>query len=459
MKRFFRISWLLLIPLALPLLSLHAQPLNGVYAGVELRLSVLIGGGMDRVDNVIFFRPDGTFTDKLDKPTWKTDVTGRYQVSGKKVSLLYKDGSKDDVNMLANGDLDAGSYNLFRLKESDSVPPGFYKFTYASGAGGGSSNLTYVGTSGQTGLNFDGKGHFTRNSASATLIAGDNIGGGSNRKDSGGGTYTLKDGVLVLTFADGTSKTHSFFCSPQQKPVMAAFDGDIYFMVDPEEEAAKEARRTAKKTVVEPSPAAATDAVSLLKKANLAHGGKALDDLKTVKAAGQVAGIGATTLLDVSARKLRVELRVNNQLTLVEQLEGDAGWQWRNGRKTPLPPGRVNEMSRVFTTGILGLRSANLATLPAPRIAATKNGMTSVTYQAGGTTFVLILNTDNQLVGEGTTINQLTTTVLYADLKPVQGVVLPFTERQVTGAQKLSIQYTDYQLNPRFDTAVWNIPN
>lgn len=48
--------------------SCQSNGINGVYAGVELSISPMMGGGMDRTDVVILFRKDGSFTDKLKEP-------------------------------------------------------------------------------------------------------------------------------------------------------------------------------------------------------------------------------------------------------------------------------------------------------------------------------------------------------------------------------------------------------
>jgi hypothetical protein len=46
------------------------EKLDGVYAGCEFSPSPIFGGGMNRRDIAVLFRPDGTFNDVLDRTDW-----------------------------------------------------------------------------------------------------------------------------------------------------------------------------------------------------------------------------------------------------------------------------------------------------------------------------------------------------------------------------------------------------
>ncbi|GAB3342762.1 hypothetical protein GCM10027299_57870 [Larkinella ripae] len=69
MKRYF--VFLQLFILIFLFLSCNSAPIRGIYAGIQLRISAWAGGAMERDDIVLYFRPDGTFTNDLNDPNWK----------------------------------------------------------------------------------------------------------------------------------------------------------------------------------------------------------------------------------------------------------------------------------------------------------------------------------------------------------------------------------------------------
>lgn len=445
----------------------QTKNVSGVYAGIELTLPVTMGAGMGRNDVVYMLRPDGTFNDLLEKPDWKTHVAGHYQVQGNTLKMEYLKGSKQEYKLEADGDIDAGSFNILKLNTSDRVPAGYYEFTHASSMGGMNTGQVFVGTSGEKGLYFDGKGNFSQNSSSATMVSGDGIGGGGSHKDSGAGTYTIKDGILTLFYNTGKTETHSFFCRPGEKPIMAAIDGNIYFMKD---KAPKSASSTTKNTSGAPrnntKSTAATetsstetggnnDAASLLSKAAEAHGGAKLDAIKTMQVSATMMGIDITLKVDLAAHRVRSELRKGGKLLQVEQMDGDNGWQWRNGNKRPLSASRIAQLKQGFRSGPLLFRKENLDHIQNVKVQEGKNNMVILSYNFDGVTSFAALNSNNQLVGEGTKTGSVIQASAFTGFKTVDGIVLPAAELQSEGAQKSSITYNDYKINPSFTDADW----
>jgi hypothetical protein len=440
---------------------------SGVYAGIELTLPVTMGAGMGRNDVVYMLRPDGTFNDLLEKPDWKTHVAGHYQVQGNTLKLQYLKGSKQEYKFEADGDIDAGSFNILKLNTSDRVPTGYYEFTHASSMGGMNTAQVFVGTAGEKGLYFDGKGNFSQNSSSATMVSGDGIGGGGSREDSGAGTYTIKDGILTLTYNTGKTETHSFFCRPGEKPIMAAIDGNIYFMKD---KAPKKASSTAKTTsgISRGNTKAAganetagsetsdnDDAASLLSKAAQAHGGTKLDAIKTMQVSAAMMSLDITLKVDLAAHRVRSEIRRGGKLLQIEQMEGGSGWQWRNGNKQPLSAMRLAQLKQGFRSGPLLFRKENLDRIQNVKVQQGKNNIVIVSYNLDGVTSFAALNNNNQLVGEGTKLGSMVQTSAFTGFKTIDGIVLPAAEIQSEGAQKSSITYNDYKINPSFADADW----
>jgi hypothetical protein len=422
----FRFIGRALAILCLVCAHVHAYPqttLSGVYGGLQTSLAVTAGAGMNRTDHVVLFRPDGSFDANLHKPDWKTATTGHYTISGNKVVMTYVTGGKDYYEM-KNGDLWGSGYWLLKMDDGNAVPPGSYTFTNGSSMGGMGTGMTYVGTTANVGLQFDGKGNFSRNASAATVVAGGNVGGGSSNNSSGTGTYTIQDGVLTLHYANGKTETHSFFSRPGEKPVMAAVDGGIYFMDDP-------SKATRPGVPAANLPGAATaSAKDLLLKANQVQGGSRLDALRTVKTTAAAGALTLVTKIDLVRKKQRLEI-------------------WKGSTLANLKQAEVDEYS-----GILGLRNpmiARLQTLQVKRLGTN----TSVVARINGNEYIYLLNDQGQLIGDGTRINGTVQTSIYSDFRTVDGLLLPFGEWLQINGQKLQVRYTQYEINPSFSASDW----
>ena len=411
--------------LSLVCAHIHAYPqtaLSGVYAGLQTTLAVTAGAGMNRTDHVVLFRPDGSFDANLHKADWRTATTGHYSISGDKLVMTYVNGGKDTYE-LKNGDLWGPGYWLLKMDDGNTVPPGNYTFTNGFSMGGMGTGMTYVGTTANVGLQFDGKGNFSRNASAATVVAGGNVGGGSSGNSNGSGTYTIHDGVLTLHYANGKTESHSFFSRPKEKPVMAAVDGGVYFMDDP----SKTNHPVSKNTTAPAAntPAANANAKELLQKANQVQGGNRLDELHTVKATATAGALTLVTKIDLVHKKQRLEIWKGSTLANVKQAQ-------------------VDDYS-----GILGLRNpmiAHMQTLQVKRL----GGNTSVIAQLNGNEYIYLLNEQGQLIGDGTKINGTLQTSVYSDMRMVDGLLLPFSELLQINGQKLQMRYTQYEINPSF---------
>lgn len=431
--------------------------LNGVYAGIEVSLPTVMGQGMDRTDRVILFRPDGTFNVNLRKADWQTAVTGRYSMAGDKVTLQFSSGAKEEMTMEKDGDLRAsgntGSYGMLRMATFNSVPPGFYKFSNVSSTGGGASGQVFVGSSSSVGLYFDGKGNFSRQASGATMVVGNDVGGGTSHKDVESGSYNIQNGVLHLRYGNGKTETHSFFCRPTEKPLMAAINGRIYFMEEPAAAAVKPAGTKATPTASKATPAnAPLNALEELYKANKAQGGTTLDRLQGIKASATVNGMTVVSRVDLTAPKIRIEWWKGTALVGIEQVSGEQGWQWQQGKRTALAPARLKEMKDGLYSGILGLRRQVIDRLQGTTVKRLPDNTIAVSGRLDGQEHIFVVNDQGQLTGEATGTG---TASIFSNLKNVQGILLPFTEKLTINGQTVQIQYTAYEINPLFAATDW----
>jgi hypothetical protein len=422
----------------------------------------MIGGGMDREDLTLYLRPDKTFTQSVEKADWKTDVEGKWVIQGKDVVLNYNDGKRKprtftivSPERLQSG----GGYILFKMVVANSIPKGIYEFKYASGSGGIGSNLPYVGVSGNRYIYFDGKGNFSQDASKVVAVIGDNIGGGTNSNDNTAGTYTIKDGVLTLTTPDGKKAVSSIFTHKDDKgETMATINGDLYFEMTEEEITKKlknkktdtntgsRSKKEDNNNTTAGSTATDVSASSMVDKMRATHGGNAIDQLKGVTVEGTLQGLNLKAFTDYDREWTRLETRQNGQLIMVEQLEGNTGWQWLKGKKTTLPAQRVKELKAGFSAGLAGLRKSKLAELSGGTVKKEKSGY-SLTYSSGGVEMALLSTDDFRVIGEAKKTTAGFQGITYEDFRNVSGVLLPFTEKHTDGKTTMTIKISKIEAN------------
>lgn len=419
----------------------------GVYAGVKLSLNPL-GGGMNRTDVVILLRKDKTFTDQLEKKDWKTAIRGKYEIKGNELHLLYTNGDKDEFTISKNGNLDGGTYVLFKMELDNSVPKGSYQFKFISGAGGMATGTTYVGSSSKRELNFDGAGNFTTDRQSTTIISGDNIGGGTNTKSDGRGKYSLKDGTLILKYDNGTTTTHSFFASAAtgKNKAMAVIDGSFYFMG---EEPAKKKQSTS--ISASEANAKLPTAAHLLSELRKKYGGAALDGIKTYIVKAEFNGIKLISYNDLIGDRFRNEMYQQGKLIFVEQIGPNGGWSWNNGKKTVTNPDRLKEVKYNDYVGVLGLMRKYNSAFARGTVEATKNGYL-VGFKVDGHTFTYAVDKSYNLVGDSYQIGKSNQTNSYSNNQTISGITMPFTTVSSSGRNKVTLNYQSIEINKPLST-------
>ena len=402
---------------------------------------------MNRSDEVILFRKDKTFTDQLEKKDWKTAVRGKYEIKGSELILQYTNGNKAKYTITKAGNLDAGTYVLFKMELDNKVPKGSYEFKFISGSGGIATGTTYVGSSSKRELNFDGAGNFSTDRQSTTVIAGDNIGGGTNSKSDGKGKYLLKEGALTLHYDNGTTTTHSFFASAAEgkNKAMAVIDGRFYFM----------SNESVSKTSSQPNEKlpTATEILTALRKK---YGGVAIDAVKTYTVRAEFNEIKLVSYNDLQDNRFRNEMYQKGKLVAVEQIGANSGWLWSNGKETASSPERLKEVKYNDYTGVLGLQQRYNAAFGKGKVEATKDGY-SVGFEVDGNTFIYFLDRKFNILGDSYQIGNSKQTNTYSNHKTVNGLTMPFTTVSSNGKNKVTINYQSIEINTPLATN-WQKP-
>lgn len=449
--RSFRLIFIQILFFLSTALSLSCQSSDGfpgVYAGVKLSLNPL-GGGMNRTDVVILLRKDKTFTDELDKKDWKIAVRGKYVIKGSKLLLNYNNGDHDNYTITNSGNLDAGTFVMFKMELDNSIPKGSYTFKFVSGSGGISTGTTYIGSSAKQVLNFDGAGNFTTDKQSTTVIAGDNIGGGTNTKSDGKGKYTLKDGMLTLRYENGNTTTHSFFASAGdgKNKAMAVIDGSFYFTDD-----ASDKKQTSTKLSDTKLPSAAEILSELRKK----YGGATLDAVKTYTVEAEFKGVKLISYNDLVANRFRNEMYVKGKLLSVEQIGADGGWLWSNGKKSISERQRLEEVKYNDHIGVLGLQKRNNSAFANGIVKSTGNGY-SIAFAIDGHQFIYVIDRNYNILGDSYEIGSKKQINSYSDNRTTSGIRMPFSTTASDGKNKITLNYKRIDINTPLATK-WQTP-
>jgi hypothetical protein len=426
------------------------QTMHAVFAGSEYTPNTT-SGGMDRTDHVYYFRPDASFCSELDKPDWQKRVTGTYSIDGNRLKMKWmSDGSEKVIHLSVTGATgQSGAATFIKMDVSAKVPPGLYKYTRSSGR--------------QEELYFDASGRFGRMRFTSGTPASSK--GKKNKPYNGDGFYTLAQSVLTLQYDNGRTTTQSFFVS-EDKIAIAVIDGKIFYREEENNVAQQAADAPASaatataSTENESGPAAdPSTAMIILQSANKAHGGTYLDNLNTLKAVMNTNNLTITMQADFQQHFLRIESAVNNNVILVEQLEGNTGWSYDGSGYTSLSPQRIREMQHILYCGQLGLRSDVLAKSSAT-LQKQQAGLSSVMVQVDNLRAGYIINNQNNhlealiLAGD----NNATSSITYSDYKKVDNILLPFTETIQSGNHTQKIVYDKYTINPKLTKEDWAKP-
>ncbi|RYY54621.1 MAG: hypothetical protein EOO09_13660 [Chitinophagaceae bacterium] len=443
--------------------SQGSSGITGVWCGVELMPSPLMGGGMDRNDITLYIRSDGTFSDEMDKPDWKTRVDGKYTVSGSKLFLDYgKKSLNREITINSNNTLKMATGYVLRKMDTRKIPVGTYKFQYASGSGGGVSGVPYVGASGGKNIYFDGKGNFHEDGYGTVMVSGDNIGGGSSRNNNASGTYSQKDATLTLSYASGKTEEHSLFIGDDREGIMVVMNGDLFFRESEKDVTEKEVKGNAsagkreRDSDTKSGKLPEISAAELAAKVKAKHGGAAIDKINTLKMTGKVSGMEVVVFTDQSRGWSRTEFRQGSKLVGVEQVEGNSGWTWARGKKSALGAARIKEISDGLNTGFNILKASQISKLGSGTVSQS-DGAYVLTYKVDGTDFGMMIDPEYRVVGEGRKINGEMAIVLFSDFRETSGLLVPFTEKMTQGKTGTSVQVTDVSINSVTD-ADWKEP-
>ena len=449
--------------------SIHSQSFfkkDVVYSGRNFTWGMNKGS----YDLTVLLRTDGTFCEDLEEPDWQTKVTGHYKKIPQGVFLKYVDNSIENDTIFFEKDEDGyesvsyGGAQMVKMEIPNSVPPGYYSFSRATSSGGMGTGTIYVGTSSYEGYNFYENGTFDRSSSGGVVVSDSHVGGGSSSENSGKGKYTIKNGLLTLTYNDGTIEKHSFFYDNDGgKEFMVAIDGSIFFYGDEDE-----SEETAE--ILENSPQRASEderltesklkdiGAKVLNNIKQAHGGSQIDQVKTAKATMLVSGMRFKILIDFAKRYVRLE-SLEPSFNYIEQLENNKGWVYQNNMVQNLGSDRIDELQTLFIGGVFGLKSEVLAKTEILDIREAEDGMMLITLNNEGKIFGFIYHkSDHTLAGSFLLKNGENEITTYENMEKIEGVYIPLKEITQINTDLIEVSYETFEINPKVDISEWSRP-
>ncbi|WP_297852938.1 hypothetical protein [Meiothermus sp.] len=216
----------------------------------------------------------------------------------------------------------------------------------------------------------------------------------------------------------------------------------------------------------------APDAVQLLEKMRLAHGGEALANLRTYQETATLvtfAGpqpehkLTVVSYVDFGSKQLRVEYRDGANLIQIIQVTPTSGQSWSviSGSKA-LEPELAQELRNGLFQTWYGLRLGGSGREQARILGQRTFGDVSgtaieVTTQGSKTTY--LVNAQHQLVAERYHSSQGQLTVLYTDFRGVSGILIPFQGRlYADGALFAEVRVQEARVNPVLRPETFRMP-
>ncbi len=438
-----------------------------VYAGASFPYTV---NGMSRIDHSFYFRTDGSFCDELDKENWQTRVDGRYKIQGKFIVLNYSDPEEEqDTIEFENANFaitkETGYYyggRLVRMTDANYIPIGIFEYSYASSSGGNHEGAVNIFSSGQKSLEILPGGRFIRDGQSGVVISAQNVGGGvsNTNKQAGAGKYSLDKGLITFFYDDGRKLKSSFFYDVDSVETMLVFDGDLYFYKPTTENKNDVTAKTSvNKSEQTKGENKADFASKLLEKTKEVHGGRKIDEIKTIKFEFETSGIKFIAMQDIAAKKIRIQ-SITSGFEYIEQSENTTGWLKTNGIIKTLKLARIKELQNSLVSGIHLLRANNLSKAEIIDTKPVNDSLFLITWNINDVKAGLFINKETGVIfatsitkDDGEEISML------SDYRKDQGLLLPFTEVSKENNQTIRVNYKSYQINPILTAKDWEKPN
>jgi hypothetical protein len=434
-----------------------ADSIHAVFAGTQLDSK----GNSQTI--AFYFRPNGTYTTKLDQPDWQTRVDGNYKITNQKLRVFPQnsDEKSQEMDIQSRGqNLVYNDIALFKLNITDKIGTlfiGFYRNLETSVIKNGSDAEAILKTS----YVFDEKDNFGKDEYRKYEKAGGGFGTIAIKEKAISGTYTIKESLLTLQY-NGETTTKSFFLRNSiGNAFVALIDGELFYGFEDRPEEPKKSDLNIGSTDQTDSQ---IEGLKILRQANLAHGGAKLDSLKTLRMTKNVVRIGSIIetkiIVDLVNKRIRVEDKGKGEF-YVGQLDGDNSWLWVKKKKIPLEKNHRNELMKFFSRGVLGLRTDSLKNIVinSAKITDPEKNLKAVNITRDGENINLLFDADNRLISESMTEFEREIISFSEDFRSIEEIIFPFISIKQMDSLVFQETFSTIEVNPLFAESDWGVPS
>jgi hypothetical protein len=210
-------------------------------------------------------------------------------------------------------------------------------------------------------------------------------------------------------------------------------------------------------------------ALDVLRKANLAHGGTALDNLKTLRIKGKRRVndhfYDIDILVDITSQKVREETRGVNGYFNIRQIDAKGSWSFFAKSISKLDAEEHDELENVLIGGLFALSSESLNQISITYFADdTPSEQKLIGVSIKGKRFTWIFDTKNRLISQSSSNAAIKATKLFDDFRNVGEINMPHQSflGSLLVAYSNSVltvdDWTAIEVNPKFADSDWAVP-
>jgi hypothetical protein len=221
--------------------------------------------------------------------------------------------------------------------------------------------------------------------------------------------------------------------------------------------------------------------VEILNQANLAHGGKALDNLKTLKITEKLriedSFYEEIRLIDFDRKRVRIEQRYSSKAyrgsdkeLFVKQLDVNRGWLISFGEMTEMKNYKPDELNRFLSLGVFGFRKNKLKDIVINKVQIDETiQLKTLFVTVNGEKYMWVFDSDNRLISESNNLffeKNDKKQEFFDDFKAVDGIILPYQSVNASKVEysKFSIsnitmrEILKVEVNPKLTEKDWVVP-
>jgi hypothetical protein len=216
------------------------------------------------------------------------------------------------------------------------------------------------------------------------------------------------------------------------------------------------------------SSVAQDGAAQVFERAKVAHGGAAVEAIKTYSDTGTLnfyqngqlaAKFAYSQKYDFTSFTARIEVSLEGQPVVIQQVSKSVAWQWSpQSGVVSLPDAQAKPIRDSFYQGFFALRAktADLTDLKSDGLVKLSDTVSGpgISFKLNGVTTSLVTGNDGVILGGKAVVNGATIVTVQGDNRVVGGIKLPFSVQSSSDGQPVTeLQTSAAQINSVFTDA------